>query len=51
MIAMERVTEPRVTIVMTARERHSLTEAAIDSIVDETPAPYRFLYLDCGAPD
>ena len=51
MIATERVTEPRVTIVMTARERHSLTEAAIDSIVDETPAPYRFLYLDCGAPD
>ena len=44
-------TTPRVTIVMTARERHSLTEAALDSIVEETPAPYRLLYLDCGAPD
>ena len=47
---MSRATQPRVTIVMTARERHSLTEAALDSIVDETPAPYRLLYLDCGAP-
>ena len=51
MLATEGTSTPRVTIVMTARERHSLTEAAIDSIVDETPAPYRLVYLDCGAPE
>ena len=43
-------TEPRATIVMTARERHSLTESAIESIVANTAQPYRFIYADCGAP-
>ena len=43
--------DPRVTIVMTARERHSLAEAAIESVIAETPRPYRFLYLDVQSPD
>ena len=37
---------PRATIVMTARERHSLAEAAIESIVADTARPFRFIYLD-----
>lgn len=41
---------PRVTIVMTARERHSLAEAAIDSIVAQTPHPYRLVYVDVDSP-
>ena len=42
--------EPRVTIVMTARERHSLTEASLDGIARETTTPYRLMYVDCAAP-
>jgi GT2 family glycosyltransferase len=42
---------PRVTIVMTARERHSLTEAAIESIVADTPRPFRFVYVDAQSPE
>lgn len=41
---------PRVTIVMTARERHALTEVAIDSIVRNTAGPYRFIYADVQSP-
>ena len=44
-------TLPRATIVMTARERHSLAEAAIDSIVAETARPFRFVYLDVQSPE
>jgi GT2 family glycosyltransferase len=36
---------------MTARERYALTLGAIDNIVRNTPVPYRFAYLDTGAPD
>lgn len=43
-------TQPRVTIVMTARERHSRAEAAIEAIVAETPRPYRLIYLDIDSP-
>jgi hypothetical protein len=43
--------EGRVTIVMTARERHSLAEAAIDSVVARTPRPFRFIYVDVQSPD
>jgi len=42
---------PRATIVMTARERHALAEASIDSIVVGTRRPYRFVYLDVQSPD
>jgi GT2 family glycosyltransferase len=46
------MTDPRarVTIVMTARERHSLTLGAIKSIVANTRPPYRLLYANCDAP-
>ncbi|MEO7762072.1 MAG: glycosyltransferase [Casimicrobiaceae bacterium] len=43
-------TSPRVTIVMTARERHTLTEAAIETLVAETTIPYRFIYVDAQSP-
>jgi GT2 family glycosyltransferase len=36
---------------MTARERHALTEASIDSVHQFTARPYRFMYLDVQSPD
>lgn len=48
---MTQIEHPRVTIVMTARERYALTLAAIDSIVCNTAIPYRFIYLDIQSPD
>jgi hypothetical protein len=47
---MPATNQPRVTIVMTARERHSLTEGVIDGIVSDTSLPHRFMYLDCASP-
>jgi GT2 family glycosyltransferase len=41
----------RATIVMTARERHGLTERAIDSILRNTACPYRLVYADGSTPD
>src|SRR4029077_5138901 len=38
---------PRATVVMTARERHELTESAIQSIVDYTARRYRLIYAGC----
>ena len=39
----------RVTLVMTARERHSLAEAAISSVMAQTARAFRFVYVDvCG---
>ncbi|MEO8849189.1 MAG: glycosyltransferase [Casimicrobiaceae bacterium] len=35
---------------MTARERHSLSVSAIESIVANTRRPYRFIYADCDSP-
>ncbi|HET9046777.1 MAG TPA: glycosyltransferase [Casimicrobiaceae bacterium] len=40
----------RATLVMTARERHSLADAAIDGVLRATARPYRFLYLDVKSP-
>jgi GT2 family glycosyltransferase len=48
---MTRGDHPRVTIVMTARERHAPTVAAIESIASNTAPPYRFIYLDVQSPD
>jgi len=48
---MTQTEHPRVTIVMTARERYALTLATIDSIVCNTSIPYRFIYLDIQSPD
>src|SRR5258708_32541579 len=42
--------QPRATIVMTARERHALAAASIESIVSGTRRPYRFMYLDVQSP-
>lgn len=41
----------RVTILMIARERHALTEAAIECIVANTPQPYRLIYTDGQTPE
>ena len=35
---------------MTARERHSLADAAIDGVLRATTRPYRFVYLDVQSP-
>jgi GT2 family glycosyltransferase len=43
--------QPRVTIVMTARERYGLTLDAIDGIRQHTPVPYRLIFVDAQAPD
>ena len=40
----------RVTIVMTARERHGLTERAIESIVRNTEGAYRLIYASGSTP-
>src|SRR5262245_4335958 len=40
----------RATLVMTARERHSLADRAIDSVLAATARPYRFVYLDVQSP-
>ncbi|HRG16243.1 MAG TPA: glycosyltransferase [Pseudomonadota bacterium] len=40
----------RVTLVMTARERHALSLRAIDSVLTNTTVPFRFLYLDVQSP-
>jgi len=42
---------PRVTLLMTARERHRLTERAIDSILRNTACGYRLIYADGSTPD
>ena len=40
----------RVTLVMTARERHSLAEAAIASVMAQTAGAFRFVYVDVCSP-
>ncbi|MEO5765148.1 MAG: glycosyltransferase [Casimicrobiaceae bacterium] len=40
----------RATLVMTARERHSLADTAIDGVLRATSQPYRFVYLDVQSP-
>jgi GT2 family glycosyltransferase len=47
----EAPSHPRATIVMTARERHAFAETSIESIVQGTGRPYRFIYLDVQSPD
>lgn len=42
--------KPRATLVMTARERHSLADRAIDAVLRATARPYRFVYLDVQSP-
>lgn len=47
---MNAVPACRVTVVMTARERHALSLRAIDSVRANTVPPFRFLYLDVQSP-
>ena len=42
---------PQVTVVITCRERHQLTERMIDELVRNTRIPIRLLYVDTGDPD
>jgi GT2 family glycosyltransferase len=48
---MESPRMARATIVMTARERHSLAATALESIVKHTARPYRLMYVDCASPE
>ena len=43
-------TTPRATIVMTARERHALTERSIASILAHMRSPVRLIYADGATP-
>ena len=42
---------PQLTVVITTRERHQLTETMIDELVRNTRMPIRLLYVDTGDPD
>lgn len=42
---------PQLTVVITTRERHQLTETMIDELVRNTRIPIRLLYIDTGDPD
>lgn len=43
--------EHKVTIVMTIRENYSLTIQTIDSLIQYTTAPYRFIFVNYKVPD
>jgi len=43
-------TDPIVTIVVVARERHSLTARSLERIYKNTRRPFRLVYVDSGAP-
>ena len=42
---------PTATLVITCRERHGLTEGAIESVVRNTRKPVRLLYIDVCTPE
>lgn len=42
--------DSRVTIVMTIRERYSLTIQALKSILSNTPPIFRLIFVDCQSP-
>jgi GT2 family glycosyltransferase len=41
---------PRVTIVITPRERFSFTRESLESILEHTTVPYSLIYVDGGSP-
>src|SRR5690242_19543912 len=43
--------DPPVTIVLTCRERHGLTEAAIETLLANTRMPFRLIYADVASPE
>jgi GT2 family glycosyltransferase len=44
------MTKPRVTIVISPRERFSFTRESLDSILAHTSLPYNLIYVDGGSP-
>ena len=44
-------TDARVTIVVSPRERFSLSERALASIYEQTKSPFRLIYVTGRAPD
>jgi GT2 family glycosyltransferase len=42
--------EPRVTIIITQRERMSLTERSLESILSDRSTPFDLIYVDGGSP-
>lgn len=42
--------EPRVTIIVTQRERMSLTERSLESILSDQSRPFDLIYVDGGSP-
>jgi hypothetical protein len=51
MISAAKPAVPPVTIVLTCRERHRLTEASIDTLLRNTRMPFRLIYADVCAPE
>ncbi len=44
-------TQPRASIIMIARERHALTETALEYVNRNTAKPYRLIYTDGQTPE
>ncbi|MCE9522999.1 MAG: glycosyltransferase [Alphaproteobacteria bacterium] len=42
---------PTVTIIVTQRERTSLTKRSLENILTDTSEPFRLIYVDGGTPD
>jgi GT2 family glycosyltransferase len=42
--------EPKVTIVVSPRERFSYTQASLESIYEQTSIPFKLIYVDGGSP-
>ena len=43
--------EPKVTIVLTQRERFSYTEQSLESVYEHTKIPFDLVYVDAGSPN
>lgn len=43
--------EKKVTIIMTIRENYSLTLQTIESLIENTTLPYRFIFIDYKVPE
>ncbi len=43
--------EPKVTIVLTQRERFSYTRQSLESIYEHTDIPFKLVYVDAGSPE
>ncbi|MCC7271591.1 MAG: HD domain-containing protein [Alphaproteobacteria bacterium] len=43
-------TAPRLTVIVTQRERFSLSERSLDTVLADRSIPFRLIYVDAGAP-